>query len=336
MTEILIIRPQSIQLGDTICSLPMFKALKNKFSDSRITFIGCPTNYDVNITKLNPYIDEFIVYKKEGIVQTSRFFLNLRKKIFDYVIVPTTIRISSTSYLIAMLAKGKKKIGFSRLDVKKNGLKFVLDEKIEVDWQQEKAHQVYRFLESVKPLGCEITSAEIKQMRIGLSDEDIQFGNSFAYANFPDKNKKVFGFHPGGGKTANIWDVNNYFELIKKINRKYNPYIIITSGFLDARITEILESRLKASGIAFTTIKDMDTYSLAAVIQHMDVYISNDTGVMHLAAFAGTKTLSVFRNGESKEWQPLFNNSKSVESKTENINDITVEEVLGKFNEFFN
>ncbi len=334
MTEILIIRPQSIQLGDTICSLPMFEALKNKYTDSSITFIGCPTNYNINLKKLNPYINEFTIFRKNNFKVAYDFFKNLRKKNFDIIIVPTTIRISSTSYMIAMLAKGKKKIGFARVDEKKNRLGFVLDVKLETDWVRDETNQVFRFLDSIKHLGCDISIDEIKKMRIGLSDEDIAFGNAYAAANFPDKSRLVFGFHPGGGNAAYIWDVINYFKIIKKSYERYNPYIMITSGFLDKNITDKLESNLKEANIPYIYNKDMDAYGLASVLKHVNVYVTNNTGVMHLAAFTGTNTVSVFRKGDTAEWQPLYNNSKCVESKTDTINSVTVEEVFEKITEF--
>lgn len=332
MTEILIIRPQSIQLGDTICSLPMFKALKNKYPDSYITFIGCPTNYNVNLKKLNPYIDEFTIFRKDNIKVVYDFFKNLRKKKYDLIIVPTTIRLSSTSYMIAMLAKGKKKIGFARVDEKKNRLGFVLDVKIETDWKRDYTNQVFRFLDSVKPLGCDISIDEIKQMRIDLSEEDIAFGRAYAAANFTDKNKLVFGFHAGAGKPSHTWDVNNFFELIKKSYERYNPYILITSGILDKNITDILVSKLNEANIPCIYNKDMDVYGLASILKHVNVYVTNNTGVMHLAAFTGTNTVSAFLKGEAKEWQPLYNISICVESKTDSINGVTVEEMFDKIN----
>jgi len=335
MVEILIIRPQSIQLGDTICSLPMFKALKNKYPDSSITFVGCPTNYNVNLKKLNPYIDEVMIYKKDNIKVLFEFYKKLRKKRYDIIVIPSTIRISSTSYIIALFAKGKLKAGIKRIDKEKNHLGFVLDIKEEVDWKTNKTNQVYRFLETVKGLGCNLTIDEIKKMRIVLNEEEVEFGNKYITENFPDKSKQVFGFHPGGGKKANLWDVKNYYELIMNVYEKYNPYILITSGFLDDEITDKLETMLKYSGIKFTANRNLDAYRLASVLRHINLYVSNDTGVMHLAAYSGTNTLSVFRNGESAEWLPLFNNSKYVESKTANINDITTGEVFEKIREFY-
>lgn len=335
MIEILIIRPQSIQLGDTICSLPMFKAIKNRYPDSYITFVGCPTNYNVDLKKLNPFLDEVIIYRKDSLKVQFDFFRELRKKRYDIVIVPSTIRISSTSYFIALMAKGKIKAGIKRIDDKKNPLAFVLDVKEEVDWKEKKINQVYRFLECVKRLGCILSLDEIRRMRIILNDEETTFGNNFIAENFPDKSKKIFGFHPGGGEEDNLWSVKNYFDLITKVYEKYNPYIILTSGFLDAEITTKLESLLNESDIKYTTAKSLDAYKLAAVLKHIDLYVSNDTGVMHLAAYAGTKTVSVFRKGKPEEWQTLFNESKYAESKTYKIDDITADEVFGKITEFY-
>ena len=76
----------------------------------------------------------------------------------------------------------------------------------------------------------------------------------------------------------------------------------------------------------------MDVYGLASILKHVNVYVTNNTGVMHLAAFTGTNTVSAFLKGEAKEWQPLYNISICVESKTDSINGVTVEEMFDKIN----
>ncbi|MCX6157157.1 MAG: glycosyltransferase family 9 protein [Ignavibacteriota bacterium] len=313
----------------------MFKAIKNKYPDSFITFVGCPTNYNVNLEKLNPFLDDVMIYKKDNLKVILSFYKELRKKKYDIVVIPSTIRISSTSYLIALMAKGKVKAGISRIDDEKNPLGFVLDIKVESDWKAKKTNQVYRFLDSVKGLGCNLSLEEIKKMRIELNDEETEFGNRYIAENFPDKTKKIFGFHPGGGEEENLWSVKNYSDLIMKVREKYNPYILLTSGFLDNEITTRLESMLTDSGVSFTTARNLDAYNLASILKHTDLYISNDTGVMHLAAYAGTNTLSVFRKGKPEEWQTLFNESKYVCSGTYKIDDITADEVFEKVKEFY-
>ena len=335
MTEILIIRPQSIQLGDTICSLPMFKAIKKRYPDSFITLAGCPTNYNVDLKKLNPYLDDVIIYRKDSLKVQFDFLRELRKKHYDLVVVPSTIRISSTSYIIALLSKGKIKAGIKRFDEEKNPLSFVLDIKAEVDWKKEKTNQVYRFLDCVRGAGCNLSEDEIKSMRIQLSEEETDFGNNFITEYFPDRNKKIFGFHAGGGEKENLWSTGNYFDLISRTYEKYKPYILLTSGILDEEITNELGMMLKNAGINYATAKNLDAYKLASILKHTDLYVSNDTGVMHLAAYAGTKTLTVFRKDKPDEWLPLFNESKYVESRTYKIEDIKTEEVFEKVKEFY-
>ena len=56
--------------------------------------------------------------------------------------------------------------------------------------------------------------------------------------NFPDKNKKVIAFHPGAGKDANIWDINYFIKLIKKLYKQFGNYVLITSGWTDEKIVE--------------------------------------------------------------------------------------------------
>jgi ADP-heptose:LPS heptosyltransferase len=336
MTEILIVRTQNNHLGDTICSLPMYKALKNKYPDSGITIAIFPTHHTIDLKKLNPYINRVLIFRKDKIGVLINSIKELRKKKYDIVIVASTVRVSFTSYIITLLSKGKIKVGAKRIDNEKNKIHFILDVKEEFDWGKNNTKHVLRFLDIVKGLGCELPYDEIKKMRINLSKEEAEFGSDFISKHFPDRKKLIFGFHPGGGQKGNIWNTENYFELIKLISQKYNSYIFLTSGFADKEITDKLESELTASGIEYITSKDMEPFKLASILKHVNLQISNNTGVMHLAAYTGTNTLSVFRKGmTANEWSPLFNNCKYTETKSENINDITVTEMFEKVKEFF-
>src|SRR5438552_1291930 len=59
--EILVVR-QHDQLGDMICSVPLLRALKQKFPGSRLTLIASPVSYEIMLN--NPYVDELINYDK--------------------------------------------------------------------------------------------------------------------------------------------------------------------------------------------------------------------------------------------------------------------------------
>lgn len=335
MTEILVIRPQSNQLGDTICTLPMYKALKTKYPDAKITLVGCPTNYKINFKKLNPWLDEIIIFRKDKLSSLLAFLIALRKKKYDIVMVPSSIRISYTSYLIALLARGKIKAGVGRMDSQKNRLSFFLDVKPEYDWSRDKVHQVNRFLDTAKALGCPLPDEEVASMRIKLNPVEEEYGNNYIAGNFPDRKRKIVVFHPGAGQKRNTWDVNKYFELIKLISEKYNPYIVVSSGFIDRQITDSLESMLGAAGIEYSKMVDVPAFQLAAILKHVTLFVCNNTGVMHLASFNGTNTLAFFFKDDSFEWSPYFMKGEILESPSSDINLITAEQAFEKAKRFF-
>ncbi|MCE1164009.1 MAG: hypothetical protein LWX07_01245 [Bacteroidetes bacterium] len=308
----------------------MYKALKNKYKNSRITLVGCPTNYDVELKELNPFLDEVIVYSKESFGALFNFIKILRKKKYDLVIVPSSIRMSVTSYVIAALAEGRFKTGVKRMDEEKNFLGFILDVKPEYDWKRDKVHQVERFLDSARAVGCQMSTEEAKSMRISLSAEDKIFADEFFTENFPDKDRKVIGFHPGAGQSANLWGAEKYAELIERIDRTYKPYNLISAGAIDKKIMNNLESLLKEKGIGYKTMQGLPVMKAAAVLSRLNLFVSGNTGIMHLASYSGAKTLGLFFSGDAYEWHQYYEEGGVIESRTENVSDITVEEAYRK------
>jgi heptosyltransferase-2 len=64
-----------------------------------------------------------------------------------------------------------------------------------------------------------------------------------------------------------------------------------------------------------------------------DLYITNDTGTMHSAAYSGGRVLALFGPTPGWEWAPEKSNLKYIQSPTDNIDDISVDEVFAKAKE---
>lgn len=330
MKEILIIRQQNNQLGDLICTIPLYKALKKKFPDSHISLITAETNYPVSVKEINPYVDKIFVYKKDNFRNIVKFYKDIRREKYDITIIPSTLKLSRTSYIIGAFVRSDLKVGVKKIDDEKNKLHFLVDVKGQFNWRSGKVHQIYRILDIGKMIDCSLDNEEINNTRIELKDDDEKFGVLFFGENFPDKNKPVFGFHPGAGKVSNIWGTEKYFELIYLLNRRYNPYILITTGEIDLNIKNKLTEMLSGSGINFVSADNLPVLKLASVLKRLNLYVTNDTGVMHLAAYAGTRTLSLFGPTSGYEWAPLFNEGYYIQSDTGFINDIQVGVVFKK------
>ncbi len=328
MKYFLIVRQQNNQLGDLLCSAPMYFAIKKKYPESHITLVTASTNYDIPFKLINPHIDTILKLKRDSIVDYRTFIKEMRRTKYDFGIVPSTLMISRISNIINFISGAKIRVGVKRIDSEINKYHFLLNIKKEFDWNKNKVHQIYRISDIVKQIGCELSNQEIEEVKINISEEDKRFADEFISCNFPDLSKPLIGLHPGAGKSGNRWDVKHYFELIKLIHRSLSKNILITSGQIDKDVTNKLVNHLRENSIRYVLAENLDIGKLAAVQKKLNLYITNDTGIMHLAGFLGVNIISLFGPTNGFEWAPLKKNQFYIQSKTGNINDIEVKEVF--------
>ena len=160
-----------------------------------------------------------------------------------------------------------------------------------------------------------------------LGKEEIKFAGEFIKSNFPDKKRPVISYHPGAGKIPNRWSVDNFVSLAERLQKAFNNYTLITSGRIDKKVTGEMKTKLEKLGIESVLIEDTPVRKVGAVIKMADLYITNDTGVMHVAEGVDANIISLFGPTHSFEWAPKGIHNIPIQSKTGNINDITVDEV---------
>ena len=318
------------QVGDMICSLPLYAALKKKHHDVQITLVTAKTNYPIPIKEINPYIDKIITLDRSSLKTTFSFLKELRKTKYQIGIVPSTITLSSTSHIIIFLSGAKTRVGVKSIDETKNKTGYLLNVKNSFNWNAEKKHQRARNLDIVRQIGCDLTLEELKNIKLNIYTKSVSFAEEYISNNFPDKNKLIIGIHPGAGKTQNIWAVENFKLLIKKLSKQYRPYFLITAGNTDTNVIKNLSLFLNENSLSFKIAENIEIKRLGALLLKTNIYITNDTGPMHIADSAGAKVLALFGPTKNYEWGPSSTNSFSIQSQTNNINDITVKEVFKK------
>lgn len=316
---------QHNQIGDMLCSLTLYKALKKKHPDARITLVAAKTNYEIPFFDINPFIDRVIVFDKSSLLKIILFIKSLRSLRYDLGIVPSTIVLSRTSHIINWLSGAKKRVGVKSIDDKTNESQKYLNIKSDFIWKN--IHQRQRNLQVVKQIGCDLSESEINSINFTFSENEERFGKEFISNHFPDKEKKIIAFHPGAGKDANRWDKNNFIDLIKTLYGRYQNYVLLTSGWTDNPIVGSVSDTLKKLSIPFVILHNAPIKKLASVLSAVDLYITNDTGTMHIAGYSGARMISIFGPTDPKEWAPGGINQKFIKSPDGNINSIPVEQV---------
>lgn len=325
--NILIVR-QHNQLGDMLCSVPLFAAIRKKFPDAHITLVASPINYEILFSDINPYIDKVITYRKTPLKNLMEFYKELKNHDYQIGIVPSTVSISRTSHFINFFSGAKYRVGVKSIDNKINSVEYLLNVKSDFEWDSKKLHQVERNLDVGRQIYCDLSDEEKNKVMIHLSSGEILFAENFMNVNFPDKSRLVISLHPGAGKIQNRWDKEYFVELIKKLFDKYKCYILLTSGTIDKEITDSIRDKLNELKINCTIIENSPIRKVGAVIKNTDLYITNDTGTMHVAGGVDANIISLFGPTHGYEWAPKGKNKIYIQSPSDNINDITVESVF--------
>lgn len=324
--NILVVRRHN-QIGDMLCSLPLYMALKKKYPASSITLVASKTNYPIPLKKINPFIDDVIFYDKTSVRTIFTFYKKLRQKKYNLGIVPSTVKVSTTSHIINFLSGAKLRVGVKSTDGVKNPAASLLNISADFYWTKNKVHQTDRNRQIARLVGCELQEGK-EECRLIIMPEDYEFADKYIKQNFPSDNKIIIGFHPGAGKTANTWSTDNFIGLIEKLYNKYYNNVLITCGEIDKEVINKIEKELSHIGIKFTIAENLSIPNLAAVLERINLYITNDTGPMHIAAATNVNQISLMLPENEYEWAPVGENKYNIKSQPGDINTIKLEEIL--------
>ena len=318
--NVLIIR-QHNQFGDMLASVPLFRAIKEKYPDSKITLVAGPENYFA--VEKNKFIDRLVLVEKKKLFHPI-YFLNLIKILhenYDAIIVPATVSLSSTSHLIAAPAKSNVKIAPASLNEKENPFAFLFDYRINLNWNGNPKRHVSDFIQDIiRPFGISI---ENLRSQISFDEDDKEFALQFVKEN-TDAGKLLIGVHVGAGKIPNRWSVDNFAEIINFLREKYNAEIIFTGSDADKETLEELFAKLKNT---FPEYLNHSIPKLAALIDETDLFITNDTGVLHVAAATRVPQISIFGPTDPQNWGAVGEEKINLRNE-DDINSVTVNDVI--------
>jgi len=316
----LIVR-QHNQFGDMLASTSLFRAIKEKFPESKITLIASPENYFA-VTK-NNLIDELFVFNKKKLFNIFYLLhlIKILKKEYDVAIVPATVAVSKTSCILAALSKSKIKIGPASLDNNENSLAFLFNYRVNLNWKKNPDAHVSDFiLDIVKPFG--ITTQNFRSHIEFTKDDEKEVNKFISKMNLSDE--YLIGFHVGAGKSQNRWPLDKFINLIYLLNKNYKIKIYFTGSNADKNEISYIKKNLKVDAKYFL---NRPIPQLAALISKSDLFITNDTGVMHVAGATDTPQISIFGPTNPFNWAPV-GAEKYFIRKSEFVSDVTEEDVF--------
>jgi heptosyltransferase II len=314
------------QMGDMLCAVPMMRSVRNFYPAANITLLTKKsTAFEEIFNDNNSPVDDVINYE-HGFEKFLNVSKSLKDKGIDLAIIPSTVNFSVTNHMAAYYSEAKYKVGVRSRDYEPNPTGYILNIKNDFLWDSKKVHQVERNLDVIRQLNIQPSEQSIK---LSLRNENKKFAEDFLSTGFPGRSKPVIGFHPGAGKEGNVWAPEKFAELASMLRQKTGAYIFISEGPMDTKYVNEVERLLKEKyGITDYAKHKGGLMNNTAIISKLDLFITNDTGVMHLAAGFEVPVIALFGPTKANEWGPIGQNKISVQAAGGNINNIESEQVI--------
>jgi ADP-heptose:LPS heptosyltransferase len=114
-----------------------------------------------------------------------------------------------------------------------------------------------------------------------------------------DLNHPIAGIQAGATWPAKRWLPERFAALADQLSKQVQ--VLFTMGPGEEAV---ISNVFKATAHSYTMPEVLPVRQLAAVIQQLRLFISNDCGPMHIAPAVGTPTIGIFGPGEPDIWFP--------------------------------
>jgi lipopolysaccharide heptosyltransferase II len=113
----------------------------------------------------------------------------------------------------------------------------------------------------------------------------------------------LIGIHASGGRAIKQWDVDRFAALALRLVTVHGATIVLTGSDSDRPLVEPIAKILPPDNVV-DLAGSIDLPLLAAVLERLDVFVTGDTGPMHVAAAVGTPVVGVFGPSDPARYAP--------------------------------
>jgi len=314
------------RIGDMIITTPVFREFKKAYPNTKIYVLASKTNSE--IIKFNPHIDRIFLNHKYSFFKDIPTLLKLRRlKIdiaieFDHSVVPHAI--------FRLKIINPKRI----FSVRKDGRYGVSGEELKLyDQYSNKKHDEHArdvWLRTIKSLTGKVTD---RNYEIFLNEASKYKSEQF----IKEINSEFYvGFNLEGavkGKRISFSDFEELADHIRKILPNAKVILFCHPKKRDQLNKKIKISKLTNVSLSYPTFSLID---LSALVMKMNLIITPDTSVVHIASAFNIPVISIHENNldSFKLFMPQSSISRTVFSEeSDSLSGFKISEIVRFFEE---
>jgi ADP-heptose:LPS heptosyltransferase len=294
--SIVVVRSDGI--GDLVLMSPFLRELRRSNPSAWITLV-VDAKFK-NLVELCPYVSEVLGfdlnYRGRAIVPSlvlrswrlSKRHLKPRR--FDLALVPRWDVDFYHSTYVAYFSGAGCRIAYSEnVHAGKQLLNRDFDRLLTraIDDRTRK-HELERNLDFLRDAGVTVEDGRLEAW---LSEEDRETAKRALSSSGVTTNEPLIGINPGAGHDKRLWPLERFAELGNLLKCEFGARFMILGGPEDSVRGSTLQKELGSAAINFAG--QMTLRQTAALLEHTPLMISNDSGLMHLAAAVGASVLEI-------------------------------------------
>lgn len=273
------------RLGDLVMSLPALQDLREALPAARIRLaVG---RWNDEIARSAP-VDEVLSWSAPWAGRASEgseTFAALAGKARALAAAPPDLAIDLQgdvrASLLMWLTRARRRVGYAN-----TGGRYLLTDVVPLDetvsWVEQNRSAVARALGRAP--------GAARPDPIGADDR--AFARRLLETLALEGRRPLVGVHPSGGRAIKQWPVQRWSELSARLQREFGATVLVTGSAADAPLAAALVRGLPDRAIDLTG--KLGVRETLAVLERLDLFLSPDTGPMHMACAVGTPSLSVF------------------------------------------
>jgi heptosyltransferase II len=294
-------------------SIPALRELRRIFPDARITLHT--RSWADGLFRDATFIDELVTYDKhrwkaKDVYDNSQF---LKEDGYDLaLLLPNSFESALTTFLTRI----PRRIGYNK-DVR--GL--LLTDPIAVPEWKNRRHEVFYYLNLVsevekRMLGRETVSMRFPDISLEVSDErKFEAGKKLAQSGI-DPLKETVALGVGSTNSrAKRWPAERYAELNDRLQAEASVNVVLVGSNAEIDVSARVSELSKYKPINLTGKTDLS--EAVAVLGSVDLLISNDMGLAHVAPAVGTETIVIFGPTNPETTRPFSENAQVLRKAVE-------------------
>jgi len=281
-------------IGDALLATPMIELLRRAKPDAEIhAFLMFSSTREMY--EQDPFIDQvhyydFLKASKSGAL---KFVSDLRKLRFDVSInvYPQNRREYN---LIAFLIGAKKRIAIRYRRRDPQNLSWLNTNTLLED---DTLHCVEENVRLLTLLGIveELKESSLPPLRFNVAPKHDAYKEQWWRDNNISSSRPLIGMHAGTALFKNHirrrWEPEKFAELAMRLSKELGAQVLLFGGPEDAEANAVIRAKAKEF---ITPVEAKSILDSAAIMRSLNLFVSNDSSLMHIAGALGLPTVAIF------------------------------------------